>query len=197
MTDRLAAVSSVQLCSVGVGEDALRPRLFDAPLAGVYPVTMAEANALLVAWKHKLGPCERPFGQEGYVLEAKGVPVAVAVSASIVNGPVRNEDSSISYERDQVVELARLAAANPWANRVMLRLYREVCAQLWPHWSVEAIVSYRHRGLHKTEDNLYRFDGWSLWRSGVAGSRGSGTWTKTRDADAAVVGKKDLWGWEF
>lgn len=43
-------------------------RLLDLPMAGVYPVAVAEANALLVQWEHRLGPCNRPFRQKAYAL---------------------------------------------------------------------------------------------------------------------------------
>lgn len=164
------------------------PRLFDAPLAGIYPVSVAEANQLLIRWEHKLGPCERPFHQEAFVLEVAGRPVAVAVSASIVHGPVAG------YRTQEVVELARQAACEPWANRVMIRLWREACAPLWPCWPVKAAVSYHHEGLHT--GNLYRFDGWEKIKEGV-GSMGGGAWSRQRVATDVVVGPKTLWLWRY
>lgn len=35
---------------------------FAMPVAGLEPVTLTEANLLMVRWGHNLGPCERPFG---------------------------------------------------------------------------------------------------------------------------------------
>lgn len=165
-----------------------QPRLMDVPIVGLYPMPVAEANALLVEWEHKLGPCNRPFHQEAFALEVTGRPVAVAVSASIVNGPVA------SFDRQQVVELARLAACEPWANRVMLRLWRETCARLWPCWPVEAAVSYSHNGMHTGD--LYRFDGWRKVRDD-AGSSGGGSWSRQRYASEAVHGRKSLWVFEY
>jgi hypothetical protein len=167
---------------------SVAPRLLDVTMAGLYPVEVHEANALLVEWGHKLGPCHRPFRQEAYALELDGRPVAVAISASIVNGPVAG------FERDQVVELARLGSENRWANRVMIRLWREVCAPRWKNWPVLAAVSYSHNAMHS--GNLYRFDGWEKIRDD-AGSTGGATWSRTRKNTDAVYGKKSLWVWRY
>lgn len=135
-----------------------------------------------------MGPCHRPFHQEAFGLEAGGRIVAVAISASIVNGPVGE------FERNQVVELARQAASEPWANRVMIRLWRELCAPLWPCWPVRAAVSYSHNGMHTGD--LYRFDGWERWKT-TAGSSGGGIWGRQRCQTEAVYGKKTLWGFRY
>lgn len=168
---------------------ALQLRLLDVPIVGIHPIDMWNANRLLVEWGHKLGPCERPFRQEAYALEVDARPVAVAVSASIVNGPVAG------YDRQQVVELARLGASERWANRVMLRLWRECCAPRWACWPVLAAVSYSVNAMHSGD--LYRFDGWEKVRDDAGGSRGGGTWTRKRDANEPVVGKKSLWVWRY
>ena len=128
-------------------------RLLDVPLSGLYPIDNQEANRLLVEWNHKLGPCNRPFKTESYALEVNGEPVAVAMTCSIIHGPVAG------YDLKQVVELARLAASNNWANRVMIRLWREVCAPKWTCWPVQAAVSYSHNALHG--GSTYRTDGWT------------------------------------
>lgn len=79
------------------------------PLLGTAPVTAESipvdgANALLVAWGHRLGPCNRPFSQRAYALLVDGEPISLAISASAVSGTVAG------YRRDQVVELARLCS---------------------------------------------------------------------------------------
>jgi hypothetical protein len=163
-------------------------RLLDVPISGVYPCPVAEANTLLERFGHALGPARRPFRQEAFVLEVDGGPVAVAVSASIVNGPVAG------YDRQEVVELARLAAAVPWANRVMLRLWREVCAPRWASWPVRAAVAYSQNARHP--GNLYRFDGWEKVRDD-AGSSGGGSWSRKRYATDAAHGRKTLWVWRY
>lgn len=163
-------------------------RLLDVPISGLYPIDVAVANRFLVEVEHKLGACNRPFGQEAYALEVDGRIVSVAISASIVNGPVAG------YERQEVVELARLAASEPWANRVMLRLWRELCAPRWRYWPVKAAVSYSHNGMHRGD--LYRFDGWEKVRDD-AGSNGGGSWSRKRYATDVVHGRKSLWVWRY
>jgi len=165
--------------------------LFDISLAGIQRIENTEANDLLVAWGHKLGPCNRPFHQEAFGLFVLDRPVSVAISASIVNGPVGPSDRSVQYQRDEVVELARQGSCERWANRVMLRLWREVCAPLWPCWPVKAAVSYSHNAMHS--GNMYRFDGWERWKEN-AGSSGGGTWSRKRSKSDAVYGPKTLWG---
>lgn len=168
--------------------------MFDISVTGVRRIGVAEANRLLIAWEHKLGPCNRPFHQEAFALHVLDRPVSVAISASIVNGPVGNADGSIAYARNEVVELARQASCEPWANRVMIRLWREVCAPLWPCWPVKAAVSYSHNGMHTGD--IYRFDGWERWKTN-AGSTGGGTWGRKRLGTDAVYGKKTLWGYRY
>lgn len=166
-------------------------RLLHAPLVGCEAVPMERANRLLVEWGHKLGPAERPFGQEGYTLEVGGRAVAVAVSASTVSNTVAG------YTRQQVVELTRLARdpSEPWTLRVMLRVWREVCAPMWPHWPVQAAVSYHKEAWHSGD--IYRFDGWEKVAEGVGGSGGGGSWTKKRDPGDPTMGTKTLWLWRY
>ena len=180
----------------------VQARLLDAPIVACSPVSIDEANRLLVAWDHKLGPVYRPFRQEAYALEVDGQPVAIAVSASIVSSHVvgwlnlATKADPVRYDRHEVVELARCAAApgNAWANRVMLRLWREVCAPRWDCWPVRAAVSYSHNGLHTGQ--LYRFDGW-LKIHDNCGSAGGGRYSRLRDSTDAVYGRKSLWLWRY
>lgn len=165
-----------------------QPRLFEMPIVGLYQMDVEVANRLLVEWDHKLGACERPFHQEAFALELSGEPIAVAISASIVNGPVAG------FERQETVELARMGARVRWANRVMLRLWRESCAQLWPCWPVKAAISYSKNSMHS--GNLYRFDGWEKVREDC-GSSGGGTYSRRRHPTEAVHGSKTLWLWRF
>lgn len=150
----------------------------------------AEANALCVAWDHDLGPCNRPFGMQAWAFAIDGQRVAVAISASTVSATLRGSLVDVQWRRDEVVELARLCAANHWANRVMLRWWREVAALRWPYWPIRAAVSYSDRG--KT-GNLYRLDGWRLIADNC-GSSGGGTWTGKRTGNHK--GKK-LWDWRY
>jgi len=164
-------------------------RLVDLPMAGLYPLHVDRANHLLTAWGHKLGPVHRPFTQVAYALEIGGETVAVAVSGSTVSATVAG------YRRTEVVELTRLCAVpgNAWANRVLLRLWREVCAPAWPGWAVQACISYSHNAMH--HGDLYRADGWvkvtdkAGFTSGSNYGRGS--------EDYAAAGKKTLWVWIY
>lgn len=165
-----------------------RLRLIDAPMVGLYPTQLRDANRLLVEWGHRLGPVDRPFRSEAFVLEIDGRPLAVAVSASAVSASVAGSG------RTEVVELARLGAAAPWACRIMLRLWREACAPRWKCWPVKAAISYSHNAMHP--GNLYRFDGWE--RAGEnCGSNGGGAWSRKRYAGDAVAGSKTLWVWRY
>jgi hypothetical protein len=160
--------------------------LFDVPICGVYPMDVDEANTLLVTWGHRLGKCHRPFGQQAFCLRVQGQPISLAISASIVSATVAE------YVRQRVVECARLCShpQASWANRLMLRLWREVCAPLWPYWSVDALVSYSQNAHHS--GNLYRFDGWQRYAENC-GSSGGGSWSHKRSTKDAVYGRKTLW----
>lgn len=160
---------------------------FALPIGGIYPIGIAEANHALELWKHKLGPVNRPFRQEAYALDIDGRLISVAVSASAVN-------HAAGYRRTQIVELARLASCEPWANRVMLRLWREVCAPRWACWPVLAVISYSKNAMHSGD--LYRFDGWEKV-SDDCGSSGGGTWSKPRGGTEPKAGKKTLWLYRY
>src|SRR3972149_6794486 len=128
------------------------------------------------------GPCNRPFGRQDWLLALNSEPLAVATSASIVSAGVAG------YGRQEVVELARLCSApeTSWATRVMLRLWREVGAQGWPYWPVQAAVAYSQNIRHP--GNMYRFDGWERVTD-KAGSNGGGAWSRKRYAGDAAHGR--------
>jgi hypothetical protein len=165
-------------------------QLLHWPIAGVMPIDLAEANGYLVAWQHKLGPVNRPFRSEAFALEIDGRVVDVAVSCSTVSSTVAG------FKRSEVVELARLCAepGNRWANRVMLRIWREVLAPRWKCWPVRAAVSYSKNALHRGD--LYRADGWEKVRDDC-GSGGGGQWSEKRDAADPLSGNKTLWLWRY
>lgn len=168
------------------------PSLFGDSLVRVEPVERADCNALLVAWHHELGPCDRPFGQDHWLLIVAGRPVALAVSSSIVSPTLRDETGR-TWPRSHVLELARIARHpdEPWTLRVMLRLWREALAPEWSHWTPGLLASYALPG--RTGD-LYRFDGWTRVRKVKRASPGAGsTWAKGSKADAVGDGRKTLW----
>lgn len=165
------------------------------PVAEVGPVGLDAANDLLTAWGHYLGACRRPFGSDAWMMTVVGTPVAVAIGSSIVSKHVRTDDGE-KLDRLSVVELARLCSdpSERWATRVMLRIWREVCAQRWPYWPVSAAVAYSQTARH--EGDVYRFDGWTRAGDG-RGSSGGGAWTRPRYAGDAALGKKRLWIWRY
>jgi hypothetical protein len=166
-----------------------QPRLLDVPMVALSPLQMHDANRLLLKWGHRLGPINRPFTMQAFALELDGEPVSVAVSASTVS------DTVAGLRRMEVVECARLCSCKPWANRVMLRLWREVCAPRWPDWPVLAAISYSQNAHHRGD--LYRFDGWTQMSDRAGASSGGGAWSRKRYATDAVYGKKSLWIWLY
>lgn len=170
------------------------PSLFGDALVRVEPIDRAECGRLLTAWAHPLGPCNRPFGQDHWLLTAAGRPAALAVSASIVSPAIRDE-TGLAWPRSQVVELARIARSPEaaWSLRVMLRLWREVLVDQWSHWSPGLLVSYSLPGL---PGDLYRFDGWMKARTVRPSRPGAGsTWSRSSATDSIGDGRKDLWVW--
>lgn len=173
--------------------ERLAPRLFDVPVAGFHEVPIGEANDLVVSFAHNLGPCRRPFRQQGWTLEVAGRPVAVAISASTVSDTVVDELGR-EWRRTELVECARLAGER-WATRIMLRMWREVFARAWPDWPVGAAISYSQNARHGGE--LYRFDGWTRVRTDAGTSRGGGAWSRPRYSSDAALGPKSLWIWRY
>lgn len=84
--------------------------------------------------------------------------------------------------RANTVELSRLCAAEPWACRVALRLWREC---VFPGTGAQYAVSYQDAVIHS--GNVYRFDGWS--RSGFS-SGGTVIWSGRRGR------RKWIWVWQ-
>ncbi|MDG4784392.1 hypothetical protein O7626_00330 [Micromonospora sp. WMMD1102] len=163
-----------------------------ATAAGLTPAAIETANGLLADWGHNLGPCRRPFGSEGWVLEVAGRPVSVAVSASTVGS------TAAGYPRGELVELARLCSAPGcrWATRVMLRLWREVAGPAWSYWPARAAVAYSQNDRH--EGRIYRFDGWRRVTDRAGAPPGpNATWTKHRGPGHPAAGPKSLWLWEY
>ncbi len=169
----------------------IEPRLMDVYMVGVMPISNKECNRLLVKWEHKLGPCVRPFRSESFALFVAGEPVACAMTCSIVHGPVAG------YTTQECVELARLAASNKWANRVMIRLWREVCAPRYDCWVPHAAVSYSHNALHG--GNIYRTDGWEKVTDKAGSTGKGGNWNRRGKgyANETIHGLKTLWVWRY
>lgn len=171
------------------------PALFGDALVRVDPIDRGECNDLLTRWEHPLGPCNRPFGQDHWLLICAGRPVALAVSASIVSPTLRDADNATRMRRE-ILELARIARHpdERWSLRVMLRIWREVLAAEWTHWTPSLFASYALPG---SSGDLYRFDGWTRVRSVKPASPGVGsTWAKGSPTDTIADGRKTLWTYE-
>lgn len=164
--------------------------LFSAPIVGLRPIPLPDANCLLIEWGHRLGAVNRPYHQEAYGLWLHDKPISVATSGTTCSATVA------TYRRTEVVELTRLCSAPgyAWATRIMIRLWREVCVSLWQCWPVMAAVSYSQNAVHK--GSVYRTDGWEPV-SENCGSSGGGTWSTKRNASDAVSGSKSLWIWRY
>jgi hypothetical protein len=166
------------------------------PIAGLEPISKDDANHLVVAWGHNLGPCRRPFGVDCWALIVGSNPVSVVIGASTVSEHV-TDGAGGQFKRAAIVECARLCSdpANRWATRPMLRLWRECAAPLWPHWPVAAAVAYSQKRRH--DGDIYRWDGWKLLSDNCGHSGGGGAWTRKRYASDEASGPKRLWGWTF
>lgn len=155
-----------------------------APICHIEAVDRTEANRLLVAWGHRMGPYTRP----SYAIEAHhalfehGEPVAVTMCGETVREVIG--DSGV--RRQDAVELARLCAAREHLCRPMLRLWREMIfpAVAAAHGRTVA-VSYQDESLHTGD--VYRFDGWRLIGKGGRGGRDNRTGRPGR--------KLRIWGW--
>lgn len=154
-------------------------------------ITRDQANELITAFGHPLGEFARPFGYQAWGLAIDGEAVAVAVSGSTIGA------TSAGYQRDQVVDLARIARHpnHPGIMRVMLRLWRDYLGPRWDYWDtpVRAAVSYALPG---KEGNLYRFDGWNF-HGYCKPWAGGGTWSNPSKANDMHDGVKKLYYYEY
>lgn len=154
------------------------------PILHLEAIERAEANKLLFAWGHRMGPYARPNYtiEAHYAMFAHGEPVALAMAGETVREVVGNT----GIRRDQCVELVRLCAARPHLCRPMLRLWREV---VWPSLAAthrrEIAVSYQDEALHSGD--VYRFDGWCLIGRGGGGGPDTRTGRPGR--------KMKIWAW--
>jgi len=164
---------------------AARVNLF--PLVTFDLIDDVVADALLDAWGHWLGSCDRPFGRQSFGLYLHGEIVSVAVSASTAGA------TAGGWDRYDVCELARQAShpEHRQFTRVMVRLWRECAPACWSskYWPVLAVVSYHNRNRHL--GNIYRFDGWTKVAD-MPGSGGGGTYSKSKPREP-----KSVWVYEL
>jgi hypothetical protein len=152
------------------------------PIAELRECTVDEANALLVAWNHRMGPLSRPVnGDLAHALIHAGEPVAVTITSSLIRdgagGGLRDD-----LTRSNTIELSRLCAARPGLCRVMLRMWREF---VFPSLGFAYAISYQDADVHN--GHTYRFDGWLRLRFSRAGGL---------DQRSGRAGRnKWIWGW--
>jgi hypothetical protein len=124
---------------------------------GFEPVKLSEANGMLEAWGHQMGPLNR--GNQGAVachaLIYQGEPMAVTTASTLIAPVVGGGCDWMT--RGNTLELSRLCAARPGLCRVALRLWREF---VFPSLPYEWAMSYQDADLHN--GNTYRFDGWQM-----------------------------------
>ena len=134
------------------------------PIAHLAAIPMHEVNALLEQWGHKMGPLLRVHSttMHSHALYAHGQPVALATTSTLICANVGGGLKHMT--RANTVELSRLCACVPWANRVMLRMWREL---VFPATKKHYAISYQDSDLHT--GNTYRFDGWkrAAWARGT------------------------------
>lgn len=148
-----------------------------APILHLEQIDNDVADAALIRWQHRMGPCRRPAGVlVSHGLFAHGKLCALTVTADLV-GP-----TCAGLNRQQAIELARLCAERSDLCRVMLRIWREF---VFPAFGHDWAVSYQDEALHS--GNTYRFDGWQK----LAEKQASGT--DTRSGRKGRV--KTVWGW--
>ncbi len=148
------------------------------PMVNFDVVSLAEANALLLGWGHRMGPCERAenLGSWCHAMFHEGNPVAVTVTCTLIRDHVGGGFGHLT--RANCCELARVCAARPTLCRAAVRLWREF---VFPSLGYSAVISYQDAVMHRGE--IYRCDGWvrspERSRSGTdarTGKRGRDKW---------------------
>lgn len=151
------------------------------PIVSFDGISLPEANALLVQWEHKMGPCNRPSFKAdiAHALYHGSEPVAVTITSQLISETM---GAKLPYmTRQNTIELSRLCACRPGLCRVALRLWREFIFAEMPYcWAVSYQDADLHNGL------TYRFDGWQH-----VGDSHSGT-----DQRSGRAGRnKKIWQW--
>ena len=178
------------------------------PLVAFYQVEMAEAEELLIAWRHPLHlpddqhpdgrPYTRPFGRLPFVMEDQGRVAACVVLASTINASVCRDRGLHRYN---TVDLARIARSPDRRDskclRAVLRIAREYLVPLWPaaypKWtSVAALAS---TSLPGTPGSMYRLDGFEKVR--VSKPKNASGRQNVSAANAIADGATGLWVYQY
>ena len=152
------------------------------PVCTFEHIEIGEANELLVKWKHKMGPLNRPlYGQNtAHALTHNGRPVAVTILSGLISPTIGNGCDYLT--RENTCELSRLCAERPGLCRVAIRLWREF---VFAESGFEYAISYSDNDLHN--GNTYRFDGWKIVVKNARSGTDQRSGRKGRD--------KTVWQW--
>jgi antitoxin VapB len=160
------------------------PSMF--PLVSFDQIELVDANKLLVEFGHKMGPLNR--GNQGawcFAMFHNDEPVGVVTASWLIGRHLGGCDRK--WNRDNTLELSRLAAARSGLCRVVLRAWREfVLPAIAEQNGFIAAASYQDTDQHT--GNTYRFDGWKK-----IGKSSSGTDTRS----CRPGRKKAIWLWEL
>jgi hypothetical protein len=189
-----------------------------SPVVAFYRVDIAEAQELLIAWRHPLHlpddehpagrPYTRPFGSLAFVMEDRGRRAAAVVLASTINKSVCKERG---WHRYNTVDIARIARSpdrrDQQCLRAVLRITREYLVPLWlgtyPNWDkrsaelcgqsqIEALSS---TSLPGTPGHMYKFDGFQRIRTSK-GAKGGGH-QRPSAANEIADGARGLWVYPY
>jgi len=189
-----------------------------SPVVAFYQVDVAEAEELLIAWRHPLHlpddryptgrPYRRPFGSLAFVMEDRGRRAATVILASTINASVSKTDG---WHRYNTVDLARIARSPDRRDRqclrAVLRIARDYLVPLWlgiyPRWDARSaelcgrpqIEAVSSTSLPGTPGRLYRFDGFERLRVSK-GAKGGGH-QRPSAANAIDDGARGLWVYRY
>ena len=189
-----------------------------SPVVAFYQVDIAEAEELLITWRHPLHlpddqyplgrPYRRPFGSRAFVMEDRGRRAAAVVLASTVNASVSKQHG---WHRYNTVDLARIARSpdrrDKQCLRAGLRIARDYLAPLWlgayPNWDARSaelcgqpqIEALSSTSLPGTPGTLYRFDGFERIR--VSNGAKGGGHQRPSAANAIADGARGLWVYRY
>lgn len=157
-----------------------------APFLSFDAIDRDEMNGLLTAWKHRMGPIQRPIYKRpiDFALRLHGAPVAVVAADTLIR-------DTCDLTRADAFELSRLCAdpKHRALCSIAMRLWRQFAYPvIRDAWKAPWVISYQDNA-SQHGGNLYRYDGWL-----ILGYSSSGNDPRARDATAKVR-RKVIWGW--
>jgi hypothetical protein len=197
-----------------------------SPLVAFYEVDMAEAEELLIDWRHPLHlptdqctscgrphpqgrPYERPYIRRPFVMEDQGRVAACVVLATTINTSVCKDRG---WHRYNTVDLARIARSPDRRDtkclRAVLRITRDYLVPLWlgqyEKWDAQSarlcgrpqVAALSSTSLPGTPGDMYRFDGFEKIRVSK-GPKGGGGHQKASAANEIADGARGLWVYQY